>query len=100
MADPTNQGGAAPTTIDHLRARVEVERRKQGLTLAQVADRMGRSPGALTEVLRNGNPTLATINDLAAALGIPASEVVRPVSAEEYGDAMLPRRGEDEEARG
>ena len=99
MANQTNQG-TAPTGVDQLRARLEVERRKQGLTLAQVAERMGRSPGALTEVLRNGNPTLTTINDLAATLGVPSSEILRPVTPEEYGEAMLPRRGEDEEARG
>jgi transcriptional regulator with XRE-family HTH domain len=87
----TEPAGTAPAAVDHFRARVEVERKRLGLTVAQVAERMGRSPSALTEVLRGGNPTLATLQDLAAALGIAPSDLVRPVTAEEYGAAMMPR---------
>src|ERR1700685_2066024 len=52
-------------------ARLKVEREKQGLTLADVADKMGIDAPALSR-LETGkmlNPTLATLHKWAEALG-------------------------------
>jgi DNA-binding XRE family transcriptional regulator len=52
-------------------ARFKAARESQGLTLAQVAEKMGIDPPALSR-LENGkmlNPTLATLHKWAEALG-------------------------------
>jgi HTH-type transcriptional regulator / antitoxin HipB len=54
-----------------LTARFKAERESQGLTLAEVAERMGIDPPALSR-LETGkmlNPTLATLHKWAEALG-------------------------------
>src|SRR6266436_6632606 len=59
------------TAILSLVARFKTERESQGLTLAEVAQRMGIDPPALSR-LETGkmlNPTLATLHKWAEALG-------------------------------
>jgi DNA-binding XRE family transcriptional regulator len=59
------------TAILSLVARFKAVRESQGLTLAEVADRMGIDPPALSR-LETGkvlNPTLATLHKWAEALG-------------------------------
>jgi ribosome-binding protein aMBF1 (putative translation factor) len=59
------------TAILTLAARFKAERESQGLTLAQVAERMGIDAPALSR-LETGkmlNPTLATLHKWAEALG-------------------------------
>jgi ribosome-binding protein aMBF1 (putative translation factor) len=59
------------TAILALAARFKAERESQGLTLAQVAERMGIDAPALSR-LETGkmlNPTLATLHKWAEALG-------------------------------
>ena len=52
-------------------ARFKAERERQGLTLAEVAERMGIDPPALSglETGKTLNPTLATLHKWAEALG-------------------------------
>ena len=59
------------TAILNLMARFKAVRESQGLTLAEVAERMGIDPPALSR-LENGktlNPTIATLFKWAEALG-------------------------------
>src|ERR1700731_804437 len=59
------------TAILSLMARFKAAREAQGLTLAEIADRMGIDPPALSR-LETGkmlNPTLATLHKWAEALG-------------------------------
>jgi XRE family transcriptional regulator, fatty acid utilization regulator len=53
-------------------------RRARGLTLAELGDRVGRAPSALS-LLENGRrePNLSLIEALASALGVPAGELLR-----------------------
>jgi len=53
-------------------------RRSRGLTLAELGDRVGRAPSALS-LLENGRrePKLSLIEALASALGVPADELLR-----------------------
>lgn len=59
------------TAILRLVARFKAVRESQGLTLAEVAERMGIDPPALSrlETGKTLNPTLATLHKWAAALG-------------------------------
>jgi ribosome-binding protein aMBF1 (putative translation factor) len=76
-ANPVRQRSAGAikrqsfTAIVSLVARFKVARESQGLTLAEVAERMGIDPPALSR-LETGkmlNPTLATLHKWAEALG-------------------------------
>ncbi len=53
-------------------------RRARGLTLAELGERVGRAPSALS-LLENGRrePKLSLIEALAAALAVPADELLR-----------------------
>ena len=59
------------TAILSLVARFKAERERQGLTLAEVAERMGIDPPALSrlETGKMVNPTLATLHKWAESLG-------------------------------
>src|ERR1700730_8553345 len=52
-------------------------RRAQGITLAELGERVGRAPSALS-LLENGRrePKLSLIESLATALSVPASELL------------------------
>jgi XRE family transcriptional regulator, fatty acid utilization regulator len=58
--------------------RLRHVRRSRGLTLAELGDRVGRAPSALS-LLENGRrePKLSLIEALAAALSVPVSELMR-----------------------
>ena len=69
-ASAVNQASFA--VILTLFARLKASRENQGLTLAEVAERMGTDPPALSR-LETGkmlNPTLATLHKWAEALGL------------------------------
>src|SRR5260370_12051228 len=53
-------------------------RRAQGITLAELGERVGRAPSALS-LLENGRrePKLSLIESLATALSVPAGELLR-----------------------
>src|SRR5579875_1020688 len=53
-------------------------RRSRGLTLAELGDRVGRAPSALS-LLENGKrePKLSVLEDLATALAVPVEELLR-----------------------
>lgn len=77
-------------SINHIKARIEVECRRSSITVSELARRTGRSPQALRDILVRGNPTLSTIREIAAALEVDMEELIRPVTAEEYGAAHIP----------
>ncbi len=58
--------------------RLRHARRARGLTLAELGERVGRAPSVLS-LLENGRrePKLSLIEALAAALSVPASELMR-----------------------
>src|SRR5690606_22554703 len=57
--------------------RVRHARKKAGLTLAELADRVGRTPAWLSQ-LENGKvePRLGQLNDIASALGTTAASLL------------------------
>jgi predicted transcriptional regulator/transcriptional regulator with XRE-family HTH domain len=59
--------------------RLRHARRARGLTLAELGQRVGRAPSALS-LLENGRrePKLSLIEGLASALSVPAAELMRP----------------------
>src|SRR5437016_4314457 len=58
--------------VRRVMARFKAERERQGLTLAQLAERAGLDKGAISklETGRQVNPTLDTLSRIAAGLGI------------------------------
>jgi transcriptional regulator with XRE-family HTH domain/predicted transcriptional regulator len=58
--------------------RLRHARKSRGLTLAELGDRVGRTPSVLS-LIENGRrePRLSLVEQLAAALGIPVGELLR-----------------------
>jgi len=77
-------------TINQLRARVEVECSNRGITLTELARRVGKSPQGLNDILNRNSPRLSTVQELAQALGLTLDVFLRPVTVEEYGEARIP----------
>src|SRR5215469_4438864 len=76
--------------IFRLLARFKSVRERQGLTLAEVAERMGIDPPALSR-LETGkvlNPTLATLHKWAEALGQKLDVGLRHFAEEEESNVM------------
>src|SRR6201994_4648938 len=76
--------GSSKLTQDHgldlmtLGQRLRHLRRSRGLTLAELGERVGRAPSALS-LLENGRrePKLSVLEDLARALSVPVEELLR-----------------------
>src|SRR6201992_982141 len=76
--------GSSKLTQDHgldlmtLGQRLRHLRRSRGLTLAELGERVGRAPSALS-LLENGRrePKLSVLEDLASALSVPVEELLR-----------------------
>lgn len=60
--------------------------KEMGFTSAQLAERMGISAPAFSQVV-NGNPTLSKLCDIANAMGISVSELLREDQEEETAQA-------------
>ncbi len=54
--------------------RIKEVIKEKGLTSALVAKRMGVVPEALSRII-NGNPTVETVERVAAAIGVPVSDL-------------------------
>ena len=70
-------------------ARVRMKAADAGISLAEVARRMGTSPQALSALLRTNNPKATHLAEMADALGVSVDYLLSPVSPTEYGEAML-----------
>ncbi|MCE5175502.1 MAG: helix-turn-helix transcriptional regulator [Bacteroidales bacterium] len=61
---------------DNSKLRVKQICKERGLTLKQLAEKMGVAPETLTRAISdNANPTLATLKSIANALEIDISEI-------------------------
>src|SRR5438067_13013330 len=74
-SDSFRSGGLDLATFGQ---RLRHVRRARGLTLAELGERVGRAPSVLS-LLENGRrePKLSLIEALAAALSVPAEELLR-----------------------
>lgn len=74
---------ADETGMEDLGLVVRASRRRIGLSVQQLAERAGLSLGLVSQLERGlGNPSLQTLRSLAAALGMPVSQLVEPASDE------------------
>ncbi len=48
---------------------------REGLTITEVANRMGKSKQTVWTILSAGNPTISTLADFSKAIGVPISEL-------------------------
>ena len=62
--------------------------RAKGLTLTDVANRIGTSPSNLVNRVK-GNPTISTIEDIAAALNVSVSELLTKAPEKAQGIAFI-----------
>ncbi len=78
MPDSPDQEDQGSLDLHLFGQRLRHIRRARGLTLAQLGERVGRAPSALS-LIENGRrePRLSLIESLAGALGVPAAELMR-----------------------
>lgn len=69
--------------------RIKEVIKEKGLTSVAVAKKMGVVPEALSRVI-NGNPTVDTVERVAAAIGVPVSELFEAPAA---GNFVCPNCG-------
>lgn len=76
--DLTDQS-PAPNTLG---ADIRALRKARGLTLVEIADKLGRSVGWLSQVERDkSDPSISDLRDLASCLGVPMSMLFAHASA-------------------
>jgi transcriptional regulator with XRE-family HTH domain len=83
--------------LGSFRQRVEVCLARVGLTKADLAHALKISQPALWQLLDRGAPRVSTLQRLAKVLRVPMAELLRPVTAHEYGQAMLEVQKERDE---
>jgi transcriptional regulator with XRE-family HTH domain len=78
----------------HVGAQIRERRAREGLTIADVAQRAGVSIGMLSKI-ENGqvSPSLESLNRLAHALGVPVGQFFRNFGSA-AGSALLVKRGQ------
>jgi transcriptional regulator with XRE-family HTH domain len=77
--------------VNQTRARIEVLAVRRGWSLTYVAERMGITLQGLGSIMERDSPADETIAKIAAAFEVSEEDVRQPVTAAEYGEAMLPR---------
>jgi len=75
--------------INDLRLRIEVECDRIGISRAELARRIGKTPQSLHDVISRGNMKATLALDVARALDIPMEVLLTPVSEHEYAQAKL-----------
>lgn len=77
-------------TIEHLPATLRKARRDRGLTLHQVEERTGISYSSISDIeLGKRQPTLETLERLAAAYGLELTVTLEPAGSCRLGDLSL-----------
>jgi transcriptional regulator with XRE-family HTH domain len=80
---------AAYWEVRRVMAELKAERERQGLTLAQLAERSGVDKGAISklETGRQANPTVDTLSRIAAGLGIRVGLLLQSGKETDRGQA-------------
>ncbi|MDF3415358.1 helix-turn-helix transcriptional regulator [Sulfitobacter sp. M57] len=83
-----------PDTPDTLGADLRALRKSRGLTLADLADMLGRSVGWLSQVERDiSEPSITDLRDIAAKLEVSVSMLFRHAAAPAHEAGYVVRRG-------
>lgn len=54
-----------------MKLRIKEAIKEQGLTIQEVATRIGKSKQSLHGIIEKGNPTIGTLSDIAKAINVP-----------------------------
>ena len=54
-----------------MKLRIKEVIKEQGLTIQEVATRIGKSKQSLHGIIEKGNPTIGTLSDIAKAINVP-----------------------------
>ena len=76
--------------VNHFRARLEILLRARGWTFTELGRQVKKSPQAVKDILDRGDPKASTLKMFADALDVSSDDLLEEVTAEEYGEAMLP----------
>ncbi len=63
--------------------RIREVMQSQGLTITEMANRMGKAKQTVSTILSGGNPTISTLEEMANAIGVPVAELLPGTSSEE-----------------
>ena len=73
--------------------RVKEVCKEKGVTLAEVASKIGVAQAGLSKML-GGNPTIGTLEKIADALGVPVTELFEKSDERGYANGMVVRSQE------
>jgi ribosome-binding protein aMBF1 (putative translation factor) len=73
--------------INDLRLRIEVECDRIGISRAELARRIGKTPQSLHDVISRGNMKATLALEISRALEVPMEVLLTPVSEHEYAQA-------------
>lgn len=59
-----------------LEQQIRETMQRQGLTITEVANRMGKAKQTISTTLSSGNPTISTLSDMARAIGVPLRDLL------------------------
>jgi len=83
------------TKVNHFKARVELLCKRRGLTLREIAERVGKTPQGFHDILQRGDPKASLLRDICSALHVGTDEILEEVSPDEYGEAFMPTMDAD-----
>lgn len=88
-------------TVDHNGERIRVLRIDQGLTVAELAATVGKSPGTISNI-EHGNKRCSEtlLNRLAEALGVPPAELMSNEPAEPGALLTIPQAARELDCSG
>jgi transcriptional regulator with XRE-family HTH domain len=77
--------------INHIKARVQLECRRQGINIPALAKQLGITHQGLRKILNAKSRHYRTLEKLAGALGITVEQLKKTVTHREYGSFTIPR---------
>ncbi len=77
--------------INHFRARVEMELARRNMSIAAIARSIRKTPQHVGAVVDRGNPKTSALREIAEAIGVEPGVLLNEVTAQEYGEVMIPR---------
>lgn len=72
-----------------MKLRIKEVIKEKGLTVQEVATRIGKSKQSLHGIIEKGNPTIGTLSDIAKAINVPIHNLYEDDSISTYVPTII-----------